>query len=64
MEKLTSAEYVAAGGIKCPHCKCENVMTLNGTVRHEGTELTQEVKCSNCGERWTEVYSLTGWEPT
>jgi len=57
---LTSEQYVAAEGMKCP--KCESNYTFErGEVVPNGKTLTVEWTCKNCNTTWTEDYGLVGF---
>ena len=61
MSQMTSDQYVATGGTKCPFCGSEDI---------EGTSIdvdagiaSQEMSCNECDEGWTDEYTLTGFRP-
>lgn len=59
--ELTSedrAEYVASGGVRCPLCGSGAIE--GGSMHANAGEITQEVGCSRCEFRWTDVYVLVG----
>ncbi|HOX57864.1 MAG TPA: hypothetical protein PLC99_13335 [Verrucomicrobiota bacterium] len=53
-------EYLASGGIFCPHCRGEDIE--GGPVDISAGEATQEVTCLECEAVWHDVYTLTGVE--
>ena len=58
---MSDQEYVAAGGLKCPHCG-EGDIEGNGGVEIEAGTAWQEVGCGNCQKTWIDVYKLIGWD--
>lgn len=59
MKMLSDAEYVAAGGNQCPHCRSTKLKADRPTV--EGVEAYQDVECLDCKRTWVEVFRLIGW---
>lgn len=57
---MTDKEYVAAGGCRCPVCRSDNV--VGESIGIEGRDAVQEVRCSDCGACWNDVYSLQGYD--
>jgi len=57
---LTSEQYVAAEGMKCPNCELGYVCE-RGAVTPNGITLTIEWQCSNCHTIWYEDYNLVGF---
>lgn len=61
-KKMTDAEYAAGEGQECPHCRSSNLRALSDGM-FDRDEASQSVKCLDCGERWVEVFTLTGYRP-
>lgn len=61
MEKMTNEQYVEAGGICCPYCKCANIRVTSRIETGDTIHAFQDCKCNNCGKEWTEEYVLTGY---
>jgi uncharacterized Zn finger protein len=57
---MTDAEYVAAGGQKCPFCGSDAIE--GGLDRREGRHLHVQAECDECGALWTETFTLTGYK--
>ena len=55
-------EYVEADGSICPFCGEHDI---NGVGPYDGvgTIITLLVECNDCGERWHDIYTLTGADP-
>lgn len=60
MPKLTSDEYVACRGTKCPNCGSDQIN--GGSVDIEGGGCSQECWCSDCHARWWDAYQLMSYE--
>ena len=58
-QPLTDAEYVAALGTNCP--VCHSARFDGGFVEIDGATASQEIRCMNCGARWNDTYTLTGY---
>lgn len=58
-EHLSDAEYVAAKGLRCPVCGCEQIE--GDSTDMGGGSATQEMSCTDCGASWTDHYRLTGY---
>ena len=56
LTKEQKENYLKEGGGICPFCKSPDIS--GGQVQVEGTEAWQEVSCSDCDERWRDVYKL------
>lgn len=54
--------YIKLGGVRCPHCLSDRLQ--NKEVYREGNFFYQDVECSNCGETWSDQYTLTNIETT
>lgn len=59
---MSNEEYRQNGGVKCPYCRSENVMTA-GNMEADSGIAWQPVKCCNCDAEWTDQYNLTGYAP-
>jgi hypothetical protein len=58
MTQEQAESYLASGGIVCPFCKSEN---LGGGEYEMGQGIVfLPIHCNDCGEGWTDEYSLTG----
>lgn len=56
---LTSSEYAAQGGNKCPACGSGD---LDGHfIEVDGRQAWQPVDCRACGASWVDTYMLTGY---
>jgi C4-type Zn-finger protein len=44
----------------CPYCKSSNINAER--IEADGESAWGEVECEDCGERWTDVYTLTDVE--
>ena len=53
--------YVANKGNKCPYCGGE--VETAGSMQTDVGSAWQDARCAKCGKEWTDVYTLTGWEP-
>ena len=49
--------YIAVKGTRCPYCGTKDVTV--GDMQADGDTATQSVTCDECGENWTDVYTLT-----
>ena len=57
---ITSEEYVAKGGVRCPFCGSDDITGLSVDI-HPG-RATQEIVCNDCDANWIDVYKLTHFE--
>ena len=57
---LTSDEYVASQGNKCPACLSVHIRSA-GQMQHDVTNCWQDCKCDSCDAEWTDEYNLTGY---
>lgn len=60
MNALSDAEYVRIGGVRCPHCRSEDIE--GGQFEVEAGDVWQPVWCRACGQKWEDIYKLAGWE--
>lgn len=64
MSRLTDAQraaYLASNGTKCPHCGGTD---LDGKgVQIDSGTASQEIMCTDCGEGWFDIYTLTHVDP-
>lgn len=51
-----TTEYVMKGGGFCPTCRSINLVSSN--FRSEEGTATQDQMCCECGQEWTDVYTL------
>jgi len=51
------ATYVEDGGVCCPHCGSGNISGQGFST--ESGHAYQVIDCADCGEQWTDVYTLT-----
>jgi formate dehydrogenase maturation protein FdhE len=58
-EKLTSDEYVAVSGCRCP--ACGNPDITGDAIEIDGNIAWQPVYCNNCEAEWNDVYTLAGY---
>lgn len=56
---LSSKEYVAAHGVKCPFCGSYDIQ--GGSVNIEDGHAFQDVGCDNCDAEWTDRYVLDAY---
>jgi hypothetical protein len=59
---MSDVDYVAHGGNRCPFCGSNDI---------EGSETNiddgvawQEVGCYACDKSWSDIYKLTGYNPS
>jgi transposase-like protein len=52
------AQYVKEGGVSCPFCRESNIEDSNVTI--DNGIASQSITCTDCGEEWTDIYTLTG----
>jgi transposase-like protein len=57
MNKKQKEEYLSKGGVRCPYCNSDDLITM-GTESY-GTRMEERVECNNCKSFWTDVYILT-----
>lgn len=57
---LTSEEYVAKGGVRCPFCESHGLTGLGFDVT--SGLATQEIVCIECGASWRDIYVLDHFE--
>lgn len=60
MAKLTSSEYVEAGGAICPVCESNDIE--GGPVEIDIGVAQQYCTCLNCDASWRDLYDLTGYD--
>jgi transposase-like protein len=54
------AQYVTGKGGYCPRCKSPEV-TQGGLLSYDGEhQCYAPMKCHTCGERWDDVFELSG----
>lgn len=58
LDEETIKAYCEKGGCWCPFCGSSN-LSDDSWDADAGTA-TQEMRCVDCGERWRDVYTLTG----
>lgn len=59
MNTMTSAEYVANGGICCPFCGSTDIE--GGGVDIDVGGASQAIFCNECEAEWTDHYTLSGY---
>lgn len=52
---MTSDEYVKILGLRCPHCRSEDIQP-RGDFEAGVEEVSEEVVCHQCNATWTDVY--------
>lgn len=57
LSEETRKAYIESGATKCPHCGSED-LDGKGVDIDSGTA-SQEVMCTDCGEGWVDIYTLT-----
>ena len=50
--------YIQGGGVCCPFCGDGDIG--GGMLSTEFGRAFQHITCAECGERWTDEYTLTG----
>lgn len=50
--------HVDSGGSTCPHCQSDHI--VGDSLEVDDGVVTQMVACNTCGERWTDVFRLSG----
>jgi ribosomal protein S27E len=60
MNMSKEREYVESKGVRCPYCKSEDIE--GGFVETNAGTAQQNIRCNNCGEEWTDSYTLNGVE--
>jgi len=60
VERLTSKMYVDDGGGRCPVCGSSNI--IGSGHDYDGSQIWQNIHCSDCNSEWTDVYELTGYD--
>lgn len=57
---MTDEEYCGTGGNRCPFCGSDN---FDGEeIEYDSGIAWQDVECNECGKRWQDQYSLTGYK--
>ena len=56
-----SRDYTAKKGVICPYCGFDQIEANEFDV-DEGCAYQYDVTCLSCGERWTDVYLLIGFQ--
>lgn len=51
-------------GTSCPQCGAGDLKLQFGSFDLEGSNVFQEVLCTECGLEWSDRYSLTGYVVT
>jgi hypothetical protein len=52
-------DYVKSGGGFCPYCMRKDIVA-DEQVQMDGPVGGQTISCNLCGERWSDLVSLTG----
>lgn len=52
-------DYIEKEGEFCPHCDSDAI-SIHGSPDFDGIQATTPLICTNCGEKWTNVYVLVG----
>ncbi len=52
-------EYLADKGDHCPYCNSKNIMALE-QIQGDGGTASCQIECHDCGNIWTDQYTLTG----
>lgn len=60
MTEEARASYIQSGGACCPFCGGED-LDGHGVNIDSGTA-SQEVMCTDCGQGWFDIYTLTNVE--
>ena len=58
---MDEANYVRLQGVLCPDCWSSNIEG-DGSVEIEGSDAWEAITCNACGARWTDQYTLIGYE--
>ena len=59
---MSDVDYVAHGGNRCPFCGSEEIE--GSEVNIDSGYALQEVICQTCDSMWSDVYKLTGYNPS
>ena len=51
-------QYIAERGVCCPFCHSSSIS--GKAVDIDNGIASQEIDCDDCGENWTDLYTLTG----
>ena len=58
MVTVSNLEHVINQGATCPLCGSYNI---NGAAfEADGSVITQEIGCDECGAAWTDIFTLSG----
>jgi len=57
--KEQEAIYIESGGINCPVCRSSDIESRGDAEYHDNT-LSETVICNQCGEKWLDIYTLSG----
>lgn len=60
MTKEQKESYIQSGGARCPFCGSED-LDGHGVNIDSGTA-SQEMMCTDCGQGWFDIYTLTNVE--
>lgn len=60
LTREAAEEYVATGGVRCPHCCSDDVD--QGPVQTDAGEARCRVQCMACEAQWTDCFTLTSVE--
>jgi len=58
---LTDEQYAQAEGKHCPVCESDSIEGIGPFESNDGV-VTIPVKCYSCGARWSDVYTLVGYD--
>ena len=53
------ADYLKSRGVHCPFCKGKDIQG-SGSLDMEAGEISQVMACLGCGEKWIDLYKLSG----
>lgn len=59
---ITNYQYKERDGKQCPNCGQWNTEKQNDLSLLGETLVLRTVECKDCGARWEEEYSLSGYE--
>ena len=61
-EKQLKKKYLRDQGSACPYCNSADIAADH--IEADGTCAFGNVRCTNCGKYWTDLYTLTGVDLT
>jgi DNA-directed RNA polymerase subunit RPC12/RpoP len=62
MTKDQIKAYVEHKGVRCPYCESCNLVG-SSLVDWSEMEAREDVECGECGNKWMNIFTLTGIAP-